>query len=167
MSGVARLRAAAPVHFEAIEQPLVGGVRCRWLVHHNNVHAFNQVLVLSERLANNALESITASGKPAVLLRDREPEPRWPGRTSPAQHREKLVVASRRIIEDAIEVSGDEEPLFFGEATWLANLNAFRVLQRLGGRLRSRYGVSLARPLARRRFSTRRPAFVAILARKP
>ena len=29
------------------------------------------------------------------------------------------------------------------------------------------YGVSCARFLARRRFSTRRPAFVAILARKP
>ena len=29
------------------------------------------------------------------------------------------------------------------------------------------YGVSLARPLARRRFSTRRPALVAMRARKP
>ena len=29
------------------------------------------------------------------------------------------------------------------------------------------WGVSLARPLARRRFNTRRPAFVAIRARKP
>lgn len=29
------------------------------------------------------------------------------------------------------------------------------------------YGVSCARPLARRRFNTRRPAFVAILARNP
>ena len=29
------------------------------------------------------------------------------------------------------------------------------------------YGVSLARPFARRRFNTRRPAFVAMRARKP
>ena len=35
------------------------------------------------------------------------------------------------------------------------------------GRSRGRYGMSCARPLARRRFNTRRPAFVAIRARKP
>ena len=84
MSGFARSGATVPVFLQAFEEPLVRCVRRRWLVNHNNVHAFYSVLVLAERLANDSLESVTTDRKPAVFLGDRKPEPRWPGWPFPA-----------------------------------------------------------------------------------
>ena len=45
-------------------------------------------------------------------------------------------MASRRFVENAIIVGGGQEPLSSGEATRVADLNAFVVLQRLGGPIR-------------------------------
>ena len=45
-------------------------------------------------------------------------------------------MAACRFLENAIIVGGGQEPLSSGEATRVADLNAFVVLQRLGGPIR-------------------------------
>ena len=56
-------------------------------------------------------------------------------------------MASRRFIEDAIEVGGSLEPVFFGEATWLADFNALLVglvaVSRIRMTLRRQLGTAL------------------------
>lgn len=64
----------------------------------------------------------------------------------------RFFVAQPRLSEEAVTSKFVGGPLSFTGARSRCSYN---------------YGVSCARPLARRRFRTRRPAFVAMRARKP
>ncbi len=88
--------------------------------------------------------------------------------TLPGQYGKAFVAAAPGFFEDPAIVRFIEESLVLPER------ESGRRLQRSGADARGRakrpgayWGVRRARPLARRRLSTRRPALVAMRARKP
>ena len=101
-----------------------------------------------------------------MLLGDCQTQPCDACLIAPAEHGKELIAAAGGLVEHAAESRRIKKPVVFGEpVTWAARQPGF-VARRRGGRMAG-YGVNRARPFARRRFKTRRPAFVAMRARNP
>jgi len=83
-----------------------------------------------------------------------------------AQHCKQFVAASGGPVKHAAESCRIKESVIFREPVALAGRQSWCVARRRSGRCAG-YGVNRTRPLARRRFKTSRPAFVAMRARKP
>lgn len=165
---------------QAVEQrPVVCLVRSR-LIQDHDVQTGKLLAVLPEGFPDNAFQSVSRHGKPAVFLGDGEPEPRDVSVIIRCQDRKHVVATAAGLFEHAIKRRGirqaaDSVKPVIGRITRAYVRFAFAVCRRFFGSVYWRvsgvgckaYGVSCARPLARRRFNTRRPALVAILARNP
>jgi len=101
-----------------------------------------------------------------MLLGDCQTQPSIAQLITSTENREQLVAAARCPVEYATERCSIKEPVISCEPVALAARQSWGIARRRLGRA-LRYGVNRARPLARRRLRTRRPAFVAIRARKP
>jgi hypothetical protein len=164
------LLTVSPVGRQAVEQRLISCRSGGRLIDNNHVEPHQCGLMLSKRLPDNALDSISARRLPALFLGDRQAETSDVLLVVSAKHRKPFVLASRRFFEHPPERSGIEQPLILLEPVKSAasqhgvfgyGCNNRRFSGVIG------YGVSLARPLARRRLRTRRPALVAMRARNP
>ena len=163
---------ALPVSFEAGDElRRVSAGRSR-LVEYDQVESAESLLLLAEGFADDALDSVSCRSFATVLLRDGKAEPGEIGVIVPAEYGEPLVAAPVGLVEDAAVSGRCQEPLAFREPVRVGaiqsyTLQAFLLVVAPGSRFKADYGVRRARPLARRRFRTSRPALVAIRARKP
>jgi hypothetical protein len=124
-------------------------------VDHDDIQASQFVLMLPKRFTNDTFDTVSSGCELAVLLADGESEPGCLFRARTTQYGEQFITAACRFRKNAAEVGRVQEPVVFGKAQPDVRVSAIYC------------GVRRARPLARRRFSTRRPALVAIRARKP
>src|SRR5690606_21672078 len=138
------------------------------------VEAGQQVLVPARRLADEPLQPVALGREPAMLLRDGEAEPGYAQPVRLRQHGEVGVATPVGTTEDTPECSGIRQTVRPAEPLTPPVLGCCRSLSRCRRRDRAvtrnagaPQGVSCARPFARRRFRTSRPALVAMRARKP
>lgn len=123
--------------------------------------------MLAKRLPDDALQAVSVRCKPTIFLGYGQPEPRLVACVFCCQHRKHVVATAARLFEHATEsrsvrqAARSLKPVIGPTAR---HVIYFCLRRRLAP---CRYGVSSSRPLARRRFSTRRPPLVAILARNP
>ncbi len=166
----AGLLASFPVSPQAVVQLLISCRPGGRLIDNNYVEPDQCSLMLSKRLADNALDSVSTRRLPAMLLGDRQTETSDVLLVISAQHRKPFVPTARRFFEYPPERNGIEQPVVLFESV-LSAASQQKVF--CCGRNNRRfcgvigYGVSLARHLARRRLRTRRPALVAMRARNP
>ena len=153
--------------FQAVEQCPVGRLSCSRLVQHDNVIATDNGAMLPERLTDDALQSVSSRGQAAILLADGHAKPGLFTAIRAVENGKHFVAAAFRFCEDATEGGLVDEPTASPEAAVRRVAGYCFSIRNLGGLGTTRYGVSFARPLARRRFNTRRPAFVAIRALNP
>jgi len=170
--------------FEALDKRAVAFVGRFRLVHDDNIKAFECVLVMSKRFPDKSLEPVPSYCPFEMLLRNSQAKPGCPDRVLAAQHRKPFIPATRRFFEYTAERRSIQQPAVFAKpvpsvAFQIGDYTCRR--DGLDGTYRQRkpvtalalrgllagYGVSFARPFARRRLRTRRPALVAIRARKP
>lgn len=137
------------------------------LIQDHDVEAAEFCLMQPKRFANNSLDPVSAAGFPAVFSRNRKTEPGEIGFIVPAQYRETLVAASKGLFEDTAEGRRRQQPMLSRKPIRVSAIQAFELRPADVWTAMIRYGVRRARPLARRRLSTSRPALVAIRARKP
>ena len=154
------LRDAPPVRLQRAAQGLVRGCRVA-AAEHDDVECREQVGMVTEAFPDEALDAIAGDGAADTLLADGEAQPtcrlRRILRTGVREHREEAVTGAAGASEDAFEVSSLAQPAGAIEADPGARSRAVGGVQAL----------RRARPFALRAFSTRRPAFVAMRARKP
>ena len=102
----------------------------------------------------------------ALFFRDRQPESRLVPAAVATKYGEKAVTATSRFGKNMAVLSRIQQPVFASKPVARIAAQSWVVTLRRTGR-EVTYGVNRARPFARRRFRTRRPALVAIRARKP
>ena len=158
--------AALPVAIQAVEELGVARGCRRGLIHDDNIDPRELALVVAKRLANDSLDAVARRGTPAMFLGYGQAEPGGFRCIWATEHGEKLVSTASCPLEDPPEVGRVEKPVVFTKPVGRRACQSGAFARRRDGR-RVCYGVSRARPLARRRFRTRRPALVAIRARKP
>lgn len=153
------------MRLETREQFLVGSACRRALVHDDDVESGKLILVLAKRFPNDPLYPVSTGRPAAVFFRYRKPQPSELEIVSTAQYGKPVVATSRGFVEDTIERRSIEQPVVFRKPVrrFAFQWNDLPAVATAA----CNYGVSFARPLARRRFSTRRPALVAMRARKP
>lgn len=100
---------------QAVEQRLISCRSSGRLVDNDDIAPHQCHLVLSKRLADYALDSVSAGRLPAVLFRDRQAEPRGALLVLSAKHRKPFVATARRFLEHAAERSSIEQPLVLFE----------------------------------------------------
>lgn len=171
----ASVLASLPVRRQAVEQLLISCRPGGRLIDNNYVEPHHRSLMLSKRLADNALDSISTRRLPAMFLGDRQTETSDVLLVVSAKHRKPFVLIARRFFEHPPERNGIEQPVVLFEPVKSAAsqqsvfdwsvFDCGRNNRRFSGVIG--YGVSLARPLARRRLRMRRPALVAMRARNP
>ena len=115
ITAVAAFLAASPVSRHAVEQLPVGGFGGRRLVDDNNVHSAYLRLVLSKRLPDDALYSISTGRLPAVFFRYRQAQPGVIEVILPGEYRKPFIAATRGFFEHAAERLGIEQPVLFLE----------------------------------------------------
>lgn len=159
------LLAASPVRIQTTKQILVCGARGQRLVHYDDIQTVQPGLLLSKRFSNHAFNPVAPSSLFAIFFGNREPQSRELQIIFAAKHRKPVVAASHCLVKNTRERRRILQPLVIRKP-----------LRRLGLQVgccfavavsAADYGVSFARPLARRRFITRRPALVAMRARNP
>lgn len=153
---------------KALEQCLVVCQVRAALVQDDDVQARQPGPVLAERFPDYAFQAIPRGCVAAVLFRYRHTEPCLTAVIFCCQHSEHLVATAAGLVEDAPERRGVRQ----ATRSWIPVIGPFArhviyFCLRRRRLARGRYGVSSARPFARRRLRTRRPPFVAILARNP
>lgn len=156
------------------QQPVTCAGRCL-LVDDDDIHATEHCAVLPKRFPDDALQAIAARAQPAALFANGEPEPRVVLAIRSIENRKHFVAATFRLFEDATERAFAVEPVRAGEALVRRDAGCLVRFRDCWSRIRLRaktrrfdhQGVSFALPLARRRFSTSRPALVAIRALNP
>jgi len=123
-------------------------------------------LVAAEQLAGEALGSVADNGPPEFARRrDTESRPTRirAGFASEHEHRHEAAVPLRAVLVDVLEVGPPADALVRLESLGHAGFLRHRRLAR-----RDAYEtVRRLRPLARRRFRTRRPFLVLMRSRKP
>ena len=124
---------------------------CPRLIDDDDIESRQSVLLLPERFSNDSFYTVACRGLAAMFLGDSETESRRITRAAAAQHGKEFIATACRSPEYAAEIGCIQQAIFFAESMGAA----------------TDYGVRRARPLARRRFRTRRPALVAMRARKP
>ena len=160
---------------ETRKESVVVGFMCAGSVHYNYVQPVKGVRVAPKRLAHDTLDSIPRGRKLAVFLRNRQPQPRAAATVRAIQNGKELIATSFRFVEYLAESLRVQQTV--GRAESLV-VGPVRVFGSFAARCRASlvfpvglvgldYGVSRARPLARRCLRMRRPALVAIRARKP
>lgn len=103
-----------------------------------------------------------------MLPGNSQAEPRLAAAVLLVENRKHLVAASFRLVEDAAVGGGIGQPVLPPEAVVCRFACCRRFFRWMPDRrVNQCFGDSRTRPLARRRFNTWRPAFVAIRARKP
>ena len=149
---------------QAIEQsPVTRHCRCR-LIEHNNIYAPKHVAVLPERLSDNPFQAIASRTQSAVPFTDGKTQPWRLSVVRSKKNGEHFVAAALRLFKNATKVVLVGEPVAASKTiVWRVAYCRFTFRDRLA----PYQGVSFARPFARRRFNTSRPAFVAIRARNP
>lgn len=149
---------------QAIEQsPVTRHCRCR-LIEHNNIYAPKHVAVLPERLSDDPFQAIASRTQSAVPFTDGKTQPWRLSVVRSKKNGEHFVAAALRLFKNATKVVLVGEPVAASKAiVWRVAYCRFTFRDRLV----PYQGVSFARPFARRRFNTSRPAFVAIRARNP
>ena len=120
--------------------------------------------VLPERLSDNAFQAIASRTQAAIPFADGKTQPWRLGVVRSKKNSEHFVAAALRLFKNATKVVFVGEPVAASKAI-VQRVTCCRFAFRDG--LAPYQGVSFARPFARRRFNTRRPAFVAIRARNP
>ena len=128
-------------------------------------------LVAAEQLAGETLGSVADNGPPEFpRRRDAESRPTRirGGFASQHEHRHEAAVSLRTVLVDVLEVGPPPDSLMWLESLGHATLSRSRDNLARRPRPRGRYDtVRRFRPLARRRFRTRRPFFVLMRSRKP
>lgn len=100
---------------QAVEQRLIS---CRLrgrLIDNDDIAPRQCPLVLSKRLADYALDSVSVGRLPAMLFRDRQAEPRGSLLVLSAKHRKPFVATARRFLEHPAERRSIEQPLVLFE----------------------------------------------------
>jgi len=101
-----------------------------------------------------------------MFLGDCQTQPTIACLIASTQNSKQFIAAPGCLVEHAAESRSIKEPVISGEPVALAVRQSWIVARRRSRRPKG-YGVNRARPFARRRLRTRRPAFVAMRARKP
>lgn len=115
--------------------------------------------MVTKGFANDSLDAIPRRRLFAVFLCNRQPEPWSLFFSAPEENCEISIPASTRPPKYATEACFVEEPV-----TLFESVTAAARFRKRGSLI---YGVNRARPFARRRLITRRPALVAMRARNP
>jgi hypothetical protein len=108
------------------------------------------------------LQAVATNCKFAVPFGNCQTQPRGPRAIAFVKNRKHLVATAFRLLKDATKCGRIEKPISSPEATLRFRACYCDVFRCSRDRKRQCCGESNARPLARRRFNTRRPAFVAI-----
>ena len=152
---------------------VVGAARVR-LPQYDEVDASQFRLMAAKRLAHDALQPVAAAGGAAMLLRYGQAEPRAIRSVGFVQDGKEFIAAPGATAKDAAEGSRIRQAVRLPEPVQPIVVPFARSSVVIAIRCRPAaqvvcrcYGVSCARPFARRRFRTSRPAFVAMRARKP
>ena len=153
-----------PVFSQAVKQsPVTRHCRCR-LIEHNNIYTPKHVAVLSERFSDDAFQTIASRTQSAVPFADGKTQPWRLSVVRSKKNGEHFVAAALRLFKNATKVVLVGEPVTASKAiVWRVAYCSFVFRDRLA----PYQGVSYASNIARRRFDTSRPAFVAIRARNP
>ena len=141
-----------PVSLQRTRQGLVRNC-CVVPAQNHQIDAAEVGGVPAETLAHESLDPVPTNGAADVLPADREPQSRMARAVFAGQHGEVAVGGADGVSEDARELRSLEQALVAAEAASLAGVR-YQADRR-------------ARPFARRAFSTRRPAFVAMRERNP
>ena len=104
-----------------------------------------------ERFSGHTLESVSLNTQTYMLLGDHQPETRLTHVVSPDKQRKRRMAECPGLVENMAEITRFEKACGLGKT----------------GSVRPVYGVSRARPRARRALMTFRPPTVRILALKP
>ena len=160
----------------------------RLRVHHDDIQTGKRRRVLSKRFPHQAFDAIACHSLAAVLFRDRKTEASVLPAVAAIKDSEELVATSFCFSEYTTKRFGVQKPLGASKSIGMLAMPAgvcgfvgalyCRCLGRNSGRnpgnrcrfclaVRRDYGARRARPFARRCFKTRRPALVAMRARKP
>jgi len=108
------------VAVEAIKNLPVGAVSSCWLVDYHHIQARELRLIEPKRLSDDALDSVSAARRAAVLFGDRQAESCRPAVIVAAQHGKPFVAATLRLLEDTTVRRSIEQPVFFTKAVWRA-----------------------------------------------
>jgi len=148
--------------FQAVEQHLVAGARRSGLIQNDDIYSAQLCSIVPERLPDYAFQAISADRRSTVLFADSKPQ-LWLGRAiGSVENGKHFVAAALSFLEYAAEGGLVWKSARAPEAIVRRCACCYFSFRELYQPIAPRYGESFALPLARRRFNTRRPAFVAI-----
>lgn len=149
--------------FEAAQDRRVVGIACTVACVDDDVEGGKIMLMQPERFPDQTLDAIASHGAADDACCDRQSEPGSRSAVRPDEDGEQRIGETFRILVDAIEVRFVMKTLRRGERPG----GCLQERKSNDGDAGGRQTVRRLRPLARRRDSTRRPARVAMRARKP
>lgn len=134
--------ALLPVTAQAVKQLPVAAVACGGLVDYHDVEVFEHLLVMSKRLADNALDPVSCCCCPAMLFRYCQAKAACRVVIVVAKNRKPFVAAARRIFEYPPIGRSINQPLIFAK-TVLRAANQRWIFRRRENRLRRQCGTAL------------------------
>lgn len=129
--------------FEAGKQlPVTSGGRRR-IVDHDDIEAFDCMLVVAEGLSHDALYSVPAGSRTTMFLRDCEAEPGKPAVVFPAKDCKPFVPAAAGLREYSVESAGVEQAVAPSQRPGRANFFIWLLVRGRGSPAwRTRAGVT-------------------------